>query len=165
MSLGDWASIATLVLFIIYFTGRIITIARLQRLETNEIHILPADEVCKGYDIVEDFYLDDSPTYTIIVKSITGIRSLVVYKIVYDSELNPIGREATACTINFVNIGHAVTISLSLPELLPWYELEYQTMDYKKVTLPLVDNLKSGIISEFIVAKHTFKSVLYNLLR
>ena len=165
MVLDHWASIATLALFVFYFAGRIITIYRFQRLETNEIHIVSADTDIKDFDIVENFYLGDDFTYTIVIKSITGVRSLTVYKIVYDSEMNQIGREATANTIPFINIGHAVSISLNLPEILPCYELEYRTMDYKKVTLQLVDNLKSGIISEGIVAKHTFKSVLYNLLK
>lgn len=165
MNLGDWASVATLILFVIYFIGRVITIYRFQKLETNEIRIVTENTDISNYEIVDGFSLDDDPTYTIIIKSVTGIKSLTIYKIIYDSEMNQIGREATANRMSFINIGHAIAISLSLPEILPRYELEYETMDYKKVTLQLVDNLKSGIISEGVVAKHNFKSVLYNLLK
>lgn len=165
MTLGDWASIATLALFVIYFAGRIITIYRFQSLETNEVHIMASDADCRNYEIIEDFFLDETPTFTIVIKSITGIRSLIIFRLIYDSEMNIIGREATEHTISFINIGHAVAIHLTLPECLPRFELEYQTMDYKKVSLQLVDNLRNGIISQGIVAKHTFKSVFYNLLK
>lgn len=152
-------------MFFIYFIGRIITIIRLQGLETNEIHIGPAGTHWGVDEIVEYFCIDDNPTYTILIKSKTGIRSLKIYKIIYDSNMNRIGRKVTGHSLSFLNVGHAITISLALPEILPWYEVEYCTMDYKKVKIELVDNLKSGIITEGLKAKHTFKSVIYNLLK
>ena len=165
MSLGDWASIATLALFAIYFAGRIITIFRMQPLESNEISVVASDDAYQKFNLVEDFYLCQEAPCAVVFKSITGIRSFTVYELEYDDELNVIGRKATEMSISFVNIGNAIGVFMFLPELVPEFEVEYKTMDYRKVTLRLVDNMKNGVISDGLVSKHTFKSVMYNLLK
>ena len=58
MTLGDIASIATLILFAFYFIGRIITIVRSRYVFSDELKMMGAEFDDKEFDIVEVFYLE-----------------------------------------------------------------------------------------------------------
>lgn len=58
MTLGDIASVATLILFAFYFIGRIITIARNRYVFTDELRMMGAEFDNKEFDIVEVFDLE-----------------------------------------------------------------------------------------------------------
>ena len=43
--------------------------------------------------------------------------------------------------------------------------IEYETIEYMKVKLEWIDNMKNGVYSELVTPKNTLKSVLYKLLK
>ena len=167
--LSNAASIATLVLFAIYFIGRFITIFRMQELEPIDLILTDTKFDRMKYQIVDEFLYDIPPEGEVwpilVLRSISGIRSLVLYEYQYDNELNVIDKKVVSRRSKLVNIGQSIVFYTGLPELVPMYEIEYETMDYRKVVFPVVDNMKSGVLTEFMVPKHTVKSVLYYFFR
>lgn len=164
MSLGDYASIATLILFVFYFIGRIIIIVRNRNIFLDEIKILDVD--CEGgrLDIVESFELENEPYNSFILTSKNGIYNLSVYKIIYDDELSRLGREKLMdCKYKFLNSGQSLAFSLTVSDVLPTYEVEYFTPDYKKITIELWDNPKNGVMSESVRPKNTFRSIMFHI--
>ena len=167
--LSNAASIATLILFVVYFLGRFITIFRMQELEPIDLTLTDTSFDLNAYLIVDEF-LNNSPPQgevwpVLILKSITGIRSLVLYQYQFDDELNVIDKKVISKRNKLVNIGQSVAFYTGIPEIEPIYEIEYETMDYRKITFPIVDNLKSGVLSETMIPKHTIKSILYYFFR
>lgn len=73
MTLGDIASVATLILFAFYFIGRIITIARNRYVFTDELRMMGAEFDNKEFDIVEVFDLEKKANNTFILTSRQGI--------------------------------------------------------------------------------------------
>ena len=170
--LGDISAIATLTLFVIYFIGRVITILMERDICYDEIRFLPLINADK-YDIVEEFQtvalngdIQEEFLSTVILTSKQGIRNISVFKLVYDNEGNEIKKNAkTVGSYGFLNIGQSFAMKTFVPELIPQYRIVYYTQDFKKVTLNISENLKSGVVSEMLQPKHTFKSVFYYLFR
>lgn len=170
--LGDIASIATLILFVIYFIGRAITIFMEKQMCYDEISFLSREEINK-YDIIDevstvvtDDDTNDDYITVVMLTSKQGIRNIKVFEITYDNELNEIKNgmnEIGKC--GFLNVGQSFAIITELPELIPKYRIVYYTQDFKKVTFDVSDNLKSGVASEMLRTKHTLKSMLYYLFR
>ena len=169
--LGNAASIATLILFIIYFVGRGITIHRMRDLERFDIVVKDKMFDYTEHQIVDEFELpnlspmEDELCSAIIITSVSGIHSFKVYKRELDEDLNVVGKKLFCQREKMVNIGQSVVLYTFLPEAIARYDIEYHLADYRKVTFPIVDNMKSGVISEYIIPHHTFKSVLYYLFR
>lgn len=164
MTLGDIASIATLILFAFYFIGRIITIARNRYVFTDELRMMGAEFDNKEFDIVEVFDLEKEANNTFILTSRQGIYDLVVYQKLYDKECNKIGRKKLEkYKYNFLNIGQSLAFRVTPPELFTKYEVEYYTPDYKRVNIELWDNPKNGVLSESAKPKNTFKSIMFHL--
>lgn len=164
MTLGDIASIATLILFAFYFIGRIITIVRNRYVFTDELRMMGPEFAEKEFDIVETFSLESEAYNIFILTSKQGIYDLAVYQILYDDKLNRIGRKRLEnCRYRFLNIDQSLAFYVTSPELLTTYELEYYTPDYKRVTIALWNNPKNGVLSESAKPKNTFKSILFHL--
>ena len=164
MTLGDIASIATLILFAFYFIGRIITIVRSRYVFSDELKMMGAEFDDKEFDIVEVFYLEKEAYNTFVLTSRQGIYDLAVYQILYDSDFNRIGRKRLEkSTYGFLNIGQSLAFRITLPEIFITYEVEYYTPDYKKVTIALWDNPKNGVLSKSAKPQNTFKSILFHL--
>lgn len=167
--LSNAASIATLVLFAIYFIGRFITIFRMQELEPIDLILTDTNFDQTDYQIVEEYlgysYEEGEVYPVLILRSVAGIRSLVLYQYQYDSDFNVIGKKEISNRKKLINIGQSVVFYTYLPELEPIYEIEYETMDYRKIKFPIVDNMKNGVLTESMVPTHTVKSVLYYFFR
>lgn len=162
--LSDVASIATLILFIIYFVGRIITIMKQRDIYYDQLEILLADDNKYDHHFVEEFHLDDDPYNNFVITSAQGIWGLKIYQYQLDDNYQVLGKSMVA-TYPFLNINHRVAIYLTVPELIPRYCVEYTTADFKRVTFDLKDNMKSSVLSEIARPKHTWRSVLYYLFR
>ena len=170
--LGDIASIATLILFVIYFIGRAITIGIEKNLCTEKISFEADQDIYNRYDIVEEVSTGDAPDSdadmraTIILTSTQGIWNIKIYQIAYDDDFNEI-KKISKCieAYDFLNIGQSYVIKTFVPEIIPRYRIEYRTQDMKKVTFDIAENLKNGVISELLVPKHTVKSLVYYLFR
>lgn len=164
MGLGDIASIATLILFVFYFVGRVLTIIRNRDIFSDELKIESADFNKEGIDIVETFDIEDNPYNAFILTSKQGIYDLTVYKIIYDDKFNRIKRiELKEYKYGFLNLGQSLEFRITSPEFLTTYEVEYYTPDYKRVTIALWDNPKNGVMSESANPKNTFRSIMFHL--
>ena len=159
--LSTIASITTLLAFIIYFIGKFIAIRNTRAILKDEIKIDSSEE---NYEVVDVFTLEENPLNSLFLTSKEGVHSLVIYRLIRDSELNIIDKTKVV-EYPFLNIGHTLRFNLTLPEIFANYELTYQTPDYRKVSLKLHDNAKNGVISEEARPKHTKASILYYLFK
>lgn len=155
--LSDIASISTLILFIIYFVGRTITIFTVRKINYETIKVSKADTCAEEID--EVWNVEDVP-YAVLLTSTQGIFDIKLYKKIYDNELNLIGYKLEAKK-DFLNVGQVLEIKTVLPDIYAFYKLEYTMVDYRKVSFELVDNMKGGTFSSLAEPRHTWKSVLY----
>lgn len=158
--LGDIASIATLILFVIYFIGRTIIIFNVKPINHELLEIESPVYSDKQRQVVETCCLDDDYCNKLFLTSTNGIRNIKIYQIKYNDDFSKIIEKCEVFNHTFLNIGHTLEIQTILPECIPTYLLEFTTSDYKKISLEITDNLKNGVISELIIPKHTFKSLL-----
>lgn len=93
MTLGDFASVVTLLLFIFYLVGRFITIIKNRDVFPDSIKIKSTEFDRSEFDIVETFELECKPFNAFILTSEQGIYNLSVYKVIYDDDFNRIGRK------------------------------------------------------------------------
>lgn len=169
--LGNAASIATLILFVIYFIGRGITVCRMRDLEQCSIEVKDYSFDHTEYQIVEEYPLDIDFTEeepfgsAIIITSANGIYSFRIYEYEFDNDMNVVGKKTIVSRDKLINIGQSVVFYSYIPELIARYEIVYRTADFRKICFPVVDNLKSGVITESLVPHHTIRSVLYYLFR
>lgn len=159
------ASFATLILFVIYFVGRIITIFAVKSIWKDKV--LVDESRYKDYGVIEDVILEDCATDGIagILVSSEGIRDLKIYTVECKHELLEYHKGKCIFSLNFLNINEAIAICVPLGDLYPTLIIEYLTADYMKVKVEWKDNLKSGVFSETIHPKHTVRSFLYFLFR
>ena len=158
------SSVATLILFIFYFIGRIITIASVKRIWRDKIII--GTHNYEKYDIVDEVVVGENANarYGLLLSK-EGIRDLKVYDVTCDEDNLPIKRGALLLEKPFINVDHAVAFRVEPGELFPTLIIEYLTFDYRKVRIEWRDNLKTGVFSEFIQPKHTLRSFCYYLFR
>ncbi len=172
-TLTDVATMATLILFVIYFIGRIITVRMEKKMFYDEIIFTSAERFnYNKFNIIDEISTENAGNESsyhetlVVVTSRRGIRNFKVQKMFYDDDLNEIrSKRETVGECKFLNIGQSYAIRTVIPELIPKYRIEYETQDFRKVSFEICDNLKSGVISETVVVKHTFKSGIYYLFR
>lgn len=159
--LSSLASVATLVLFVIYFIGRIITIFAVKRIWTDEV--IFDKRRFQNYGIVEEVGEDDR-IYGLLTTN-NGMRDIRFYETANDKNGIPTNKGRLLFQMPFLNVHQAIAIKVERGELFPTMIIEYLTFDYMKVRLEWHDNLKSGVFSEFVRPKHTLKSFLFYLCR
>ena len=162
--IADLASIATLILFAIYFIGRIITIFNNEKLYTDLITIESKDFYSDSMQIVEEWNLEGDSYNKVFLTTTEGIRDIQLFEYQYDSEMNKIG-ETLIKEKKFLNVGHTLEIQTTIPETCAKYKLVYTTQDFKQVTYVMLSNMKNGVTSELVKPLHTTKSVMYYLFR
>lgn len=162
--LGDLASMATLILFLIYFLGRIITIFAVKQLWKDKV-VINAEEYT-NYDIIDEVPEDqwEEPIYRLLV-SREGIRNLKVFGVKPDRDGIPCKKGDLIYERSFLNIEQAIAFHVMTGDLFPTLFIEYDGLDFTHVTIEWRDNLKNGVFSELVMPKHTIKSVLYYLCR
>ncbi len=162
------ASIATILLFFVYFLGRIITICSVKKI-LKERFIMDVDYNSLGdYDIVDEVECcqpDMVSNYIGIILSTEGMRNIKVYSVKGNSDGLMMLKDKMIYNRDFLNIGQALAVHQETGDLFPTLIIEYETIDYMKVTIEWRDNLKNGVFSEEIYPKHTLKSFLYYLCR
>lgn len=168
--ISNIASIATIVLFVIYFVGRTITIFAQVDVCCDEVLFCNVGQAEEKFNIIENWGdigdAEEELLSVVVLTSKQGIRKIKITRIGYDENLNYCRKNSKLLYAkDFLNIGESVVFTTYLPEVIPIYKLEFRTLDFKKVSLEILDNLKSGVASEMLVAKHTIKSVLYHLFR
>lgn len=158
------SSVATLILFVFYFIGRIITIFSVKQIWKDKVIIGIQDE--SEYEIVDYVGVEEGTDnlYGVLI-SREGIRDLKVYEVTCSEEGLRIQKGQELFSKDFLNIDQAIGFYVETGDLFPTLIIEYKTFDYMKVRLEWRDNLKSGVFSEFIQLKHTIKSFCYYLFR
>lgn len=159
-----FSSITTLILFVFYFVGRIITIISVKRIWKDKVILGVSDY--QNYEVIDDVVVDKSmqQRYGILLSK-EGIRNLRIYSVVPDRRGLSTQKGKRVYKNPFVNIDHAVAICMETGDLYPTLIIEYTTFDYMKVRLEWRDNLKSGVFGEFVKPKHTLRSFCYYLFR
>ena len=131
----------------------------------DEISIVGINCDIEKYSIVETFEADEGASNSFILTSKDGIYNLTLYRLQWDYNNGRIKKRERITTYPFLNVGHSVEVRLIIPEVFITYEIKYYTPDYRKVKIPLAENLKSGVESEFVKPKHTCRSILYHLFK
>ena len=169
---GIISSIATLILFVIYFIGRIITIKMEKHIYYDKITFEAPEDVYGKYDIIDEINTvnnsEGEATYqtVVVLTSLQGIRDITVYELAYDNMMNEQKEhKKVIASQDFLNIGQSYAIRTIIPEIFPNYRIEYRTQDKRKVTFNITDNLKNGVLSEMVEIRHTLCSYIYYLFR
>jgi len=168
------ASGATLILFGIYFIGRIVTIVIEKDMQYDEISYEKMKYgFSRHYDIVDQLTISE-PNLTeenyncIVLTSKQGIRNIKIYSLEYDYEnleQKP-KQEQLIGECKFLNIGQSYAIYANVNETFAGHRIVYETHDLKQVTFDIVDkDMVNGVASFLSQPKHTWKSIVYYLFR
>lgn len=168
-TLSNLASWATLVLFLFYFVGRIITICTVKKLWKDKVIL--ENRIGDEYGVVDEInngeYRDGSAPgyYGGYLISIEGMRNIKVYSTRTDCIEDKTVVDRLLYERDFLNINQAIRVNIETEEIIPTLIIEYETIEYMKVKLEWIDNMKNGVYSELVTPKNTLKSVLYKLLK
>ena len=164
--LGNIASIATLILFVIYFIGRIISLIIEKKVIYENIDIYAnADEMPKDIKIVDEYRCKYYNEILIITPYEKSYNWLAIYECEYNKKTNKLEKvkelEKFEKIINNTSIRVDATITCGIP----LYMIEFERADYIRGTLILQSNGKNGVQEEMIKLKHTWKSIIYYIFR
>lgn len=161
-----FASIATLVLFLFYFIGRIITIFAVKKIWKDKVvlGVFNLDEYNIVDEVVDDGRFQTECVFGVLLSK-EGIRNLNVYKVVPDENRLNTKKGDLLYSRDFLNIDEAIGFRVDTGDLYPTLLIEYESFDYMKIRLWWADNNKNGVFSEMVYPKHTIKSFMYYLLR
>lgn len=159
------ASVATLILFVFYFVGRIITILSVRPVWKDKVILRKMDY--SQYEIVDEITQKEENNGIVygILLSREGIRDLKIYSVVPSKQGLLTEQGELLYSRKFLNIDQAIAFQYDTGDLFPTLLIEYNTIDYMKVTIEWRDNLKNGVFSELIQPRHTIRSFFYYLLR
>lgn len=162
----DLATFATLILFLFYFIGRIITICTVKKLWRDKVIL--SKTLSNEYGVVDEVDSDVCEYdfhFCGYLVSIEGMRNIKIYTTDLSNIEKTIHRGELIYQRDFLNINEALKINIETGELFPTLFIEYETMDFMRVSLSWQDNLKNGVFSEMVIPQNTFRSVLYKLLK
>lgn len=159
------ASVATLILFVFYFVGRIITILSVRPVWKDKVILRKMDY--SQYEIVDEITQKEENNGIVygILLSREGIRDLKIYSVVPSKQGLLTEQGELLYSRKFLNIDQAIAFQYDTGDLFPTLLIEYNTIDYMKVTIEWRDNLKNGVFSELIQPRYTIRSFFYYLLR
>lgn len=165
--LSDIASIATLILFVIYFVGRVITIIIEKNIKYERIERYGSEnEIPRDLKIIDDFKCNEiSQDILIIIPTTKSYNWVKIYECNYNEKKNRLVKTKKIYNSERIYNDHALRIDTIITCGIPNYILEFERCDYMKGELILQENGKNGIEEELLVFKHTLKSILYYLFR
>lgn len=164
--LGNIASIATLVLFIIYFIGRIISIIIEKNIIYEGINIYNnEEELSKDLKIIDEYRCKYAEEILIITPHEKSYNWLSIYECRYNEKNNKLEKVKELKRFEKIMNDTSIRIDTVLPCGIPKYMIEFERSDFIKGSLLLQYNGKSGVQEEMININHTWKSVIYYLFR
>lgn len=164
--LGNIASIATLILFVIYFIGRIISLIIEKKVICEKIDIyIDENDIQKDYKIVEEYKCKHNGEILIITPYERSYNWLTIYECKYNERNKKLEKIKELEKFNKIRNNTSVKINTILPCGIPLYLIEFERSDYIKGIIVLQSNGKNGIQEEMIQYHHTWKSVIYYLFR
>ena len=165
--LGDIASIATLILFIIYFIGRIITITiekniRLESIDTFEFE----EQIPKNIKIVDEFRENENyKEILILTPKVNYYNWIKVYSCKYDEKTNRIKKGKELYKTGIINNNTSFRFDTIISHGIPRYIIEFERNNFIKGDIEVVYNGKNGVQEELIKYHHSVKSIIYILFK
>ena len=144
--LGNIASIATLILFVIHFIGRIISLIIEKKIIFKKIDIYCNEEdIPNNLKIVDEYKCKYGEDILIITTHEKSYNWLAIYECKYNEKTNKLEKgkelEKFEKIINDTSIRVDTIISCSIPS----YMIEFQRSDFIKGILILQSNGKNGV--------------------
>lgn len=164
--LGDIASIATLILFVIYFIGRIISLVIEKRVIYEKIDVYAEEEdIPKDLKISDEYECEHEGEILIITPYEKSYNWLAIYECKYNEKSNNLEKSKELKKFGKIMNNTSIRINTMRTCGIPRYIVEFERSDFIKGTLVLQINGKNGIQEEMLKFHHTWKSVIYYLFK
>lgn len=160
---GCSSSVATLILFILYFCGKYFIIKQMKN--TIFENVVRYDSNPINLRVVEEYNVGENNSEQLFIYSSNSLNWIKVYECSYDDNKKIFVKNKLIIKHGYLRNGFSIKINTYLPCGLPSYILEYQRFDFIIGSLLLSENGKNGIVDEGLSIKHTFKSLLYYLVK
>ena len=157
---GDIASIATLVTFLLYAVGKVVTIVRATALMSEEFGVSLEDEF---HGDGSDYYDVDGGGEVLSITSAVPIVSIKLISVIYDGEKNKLKKGPTSTKHRLrPKRDSRVFLRMSIPEGIPNYRVKIRRFDGTNVTFYVGYNGRCGGMSPIdYKISHTLWSILY----
>lgn len=160
--IGNIASIATIILFVFYFIGRFWIILLEKEKIYEKVDVFYDQNKLNKYEIVERYPLEkDSNTFIIITPTERAYNFFKIYE--YDDNLNT--KKCIYEKHDRIYPGSSILINADLQECITKYVINFERNDYMIGEMDLSSNRKNGVQEELIKCKHTWKSLLYYIVK
>ncbi len=155
------ASISTLILFVIYFLGRIWSILQ----SKNEIEVVFDRKYKSEFKIINEFRIGCNNREAIYLTANNTLIDVAVYKCEFNAETGKVSKGDKVCDCGQLGNGFTFKFNAYFVEVIPEFMIEYQANDFTKGRLLFSENLYNGVLGQNTYRMHTFKSVLYYLFK
>lgn len=162
--IGFVSSLVTLMLFVTYIIGKLFIISQMKITISENVYISCNDEP-SDLRVVDEYNLGVNNSEQVYIVSSEAIWWIKIYESVFDEKLNTCIKRNLILEHGLLKNGLAIKLNTFLPCTLPRYIIEYQRFDYIIGELPLSSNGRNGVYEEQLHIKHTFKSMLYYLVK
>lgn len=165
--LGVISSVATLILFIIYFIGRVISIIIEKNIKFEEINIYTDEkDMPKNIKIVDEFKCnEDSMDILILTPNTKSYNWIKVYECDINRKNGNIKKTKKLYETNRIYNDTSFRLDTIILCAIPKYLIEFERSDYMRGVLNLTTNGKNGVQEEMLRFSHTFKSIIYYLFK
>lgn len=151
------ASVASLILFVIYFIGRFCNVFQIK----NEIYEKLDRETKEDFKIVDEFDIGEYTSEKVYLTATHTLRNVKIYECSFSQERKKVKKGKLYMKCGSLRNGFTFQFNTYLSECIPTFMLEYQSNDFTKGKLLFAENGKNGIIEEQIYKTHTFRSILF----
>lgn len=164
--LGNIASIATLILFVIYFIGRIISLIIEKRVIYEKIDIyIREEDIPKNLKISDEYKCEHAEEILIITPYEKSYNWLAIYECKYNEKNSNLEKVKELEKFEKIMNNTSIRVDTVLTCGIPLYIIEFERSDFIKGILTLQSNGKNGVQEEMLEFHHTWKSVIYYLFR
>lgn len=163
-TVGNIASIATLVTFLFYTVGKVVTIIRATALMSEDFGVSLGTEFDGDYS---DYYDVDGGGEVLSITSAVPIVSITLIPVLYDGKKDELKDGPTTTKHKLrPKRNSRVFLRMSIPEGIPNYRVKIRRFDGTNVKFYVGYNGRSGGMSpvEYKIS-HTFWSVLYYIFQ
>ncbi|MBO1264486.1 hypothetical protein J3A84_05460 [Proteiniclasticum sp. SCR006] len=167
MSLGDVASVATLLLFITYIAGRVWRVKIVLDSKFDVLEVKDFSEDIPALITEEDNYIDLGGPHLIKLSSPIKIRQVTFHKIDYSIDDSGDMQSKLNFGSSHIKIEphECLYIGIELSETLPLHQIRIEYIDFSIATFGISENRRNGSIEkENYEVKSTIKTYLYYLV-
>lgn len=169
MIIGTISSVATLILFVFYFLGRIWIMLKTKNLMLEDFDVEDIDH-CS--DVPEDrgiYYDINGGGEIVTIRSSQPILWLNVIPIKYNDDFEDITKKKDKPIVthrNLIKRNESICLRIDICDGLPVYKVCFQRFDYIIVSFDIEYNGRNGGVSPTnYKMNHTCKSILYLLFK